>query len=305
MLNRTRPASRRRSTPRWASPTGSRRVSVSGGAGTPASSACPAPLPVRLGDGHVRRHPVGSPLLGRDRAAPLVDRRPALPDHGGASARADRDGGSTPEDRPHHDARYDVVLEPAPRCRSRSASARSSARRVPSTSNPSIGPAPARAEPGSRSPGVTLTEPMVDRLGIRIMDTGVAEVDHRADVLNSSNSIQGGVLAFVAEVAAQSLATEHAGRTFVVDDLDVRYLRAARSARAGGGVGAAVLRDRRDRRSGDPGSRCRQPHGVVRRRPVCRARRVTIRRARSCPTWWERTPPPARAPRGSGGHPGA
>ena len=52
---------------------------------------------------------------------------------------------------------------------------------------------------------------MVDRLGIRIMDTGVAEVDHRADVLNSSNSIQGGVLAFVAEVAAQSLATEHRG----------------------------------------------------------------------------------------------
>jgi uncharacterized protein (TIGR00369 family) len=61
-----------------------------------------------------------------------------------------------------------------------------------------------------------------------MIDTGVADVDHRPDLLNSSNSIQGGVLAFVAEVAAQSLATAHAGRTFVVDDLDIRYLRAAR-----------------------------------------------------------------------------
>ena len=71
-------------------------------------------------------------------------------------------------------------------------------------------------------------EPFTDRVGIRMVDTGVAEVDHRSDVLNSSNSIQGGVLAFVAEVAAQSLATAHGGRTFVVDDLDIRYLRAAR-----------------------------------------------------------------------------
>ena len=55
-------------------------------------------------------HAVGSPLLGRDRAAPLVDRRPALPDPLRASARPDRDGGSTPEDRPHHDAGEDVVL---------------------------------------------------------------------------------------------------------------------------------------------------------------------------------------------------
>jgi uncharacterized protein (TIGR00369 family) len=79
-----------------------------------------------------------------------------------------------------------------------------------------------------RASRVTLTEPLVDRVGIRAIDTGVAEVDRRSDVLNSSDSIQGGVLAFVAEVAAQSLATAHGGRTFVVDDLDIRYLRAAR-----------------------------------------------------------------------------
>ncbi len=84
------------------------------------------------------------------------------------------------------------------------------------------------AQPEDGAAGVTLMEPFTDRVGIRMVDTGVAEVDHRSDVLNSSNSIQGGVLAFVAEVAAQSLATAHGGRTFVVDDLDIRYLRAAR-----------------------------------------------------------------------------
>jgi acyl-coenzyme A thioesterase PaaI-like protein len=161
------------------------------------------------------------------------------------------------------------------------------------------------AEAGGRTPGVTLTEPFAGRVGIRMIDTGVAEVDRRADVLNSSNSIQGGVLAFVAEVAAQSLATEHAGRTFVVDDLDVLPpLRPCRP-RAGRGARVGVLRDRRNRRSGNPRSRRRQPHAVVCHRAVCRGRRVTIRPARSGPTWWERTPPPDRAPRGSGGHPAA
>ncbi len=92
------------------------------------------------------------------------------------------------------------------------------------------------AQPDDGAAGVTLTEPFTDRVGIRMIDTGVAEVDHRPDVLNSSNSIQGGVLAFVAEVAAQSLATAHGGRTFVVDDLDIRYLRAGtrRARRARG-----------------------------------------------------------------------
>jgi uncharacterized protein (TIGR00369 family) len=75
---------------------------------------------------------------------------------------------------------------------------------------------------------LTLAQPFADRLGIRMVDAGVAEADHRADLLNTSDSIQGGVLALVAEVAAQSLASAAAGRTFVVDDLDVRYLRSAR-----------------------------------------------------------------------------
>jgi uncharacterized protein (TIGR00369 family) len=83
-------------------------------------------------------------------------------------------------------------------------------------------------EPADPATGVTMTRPLADRVGIRVIDAGVAEVDHRADLLNSSSSIQGGVVAFVAEVAAQSLATARAGRMFVVDDLDVRYLRSAR-----------------------------------------------------------------------------
>ena len=36
------------------------------------------------------------------------------------------------------------------------------------------------------------------------------------------------MLALIAELAAQSIATAEAGRTFVVDDIDIRYLRAAR-----------------------------------------------------------------------------
>ena len=75
---------------------------------------------------------------------------------------------------------------------------------------------------------LTLTQPFTDRLGIRIVEPGVADADHRPDLLNTSDSIQGGVLALIAEVAAQSLATAEAGRTFVVDDLDIRYLRSAR-----------------------------------------------------------------------------
>jgi uncharacterized protein (TIGR00369 family) len=74
---------------------------------------------------------------------------------------------------------------------------------------------------------LTLTQPFSERLGIRVVEPGVADADHRPDLLNTSDSIQGGVLALVAEMAAQSLATAEAGRTFVVDDLDIRYLRSA------------------------------------------------------------------------------
>ena len=80
---------------------------------------------------------------------------------------------------------------------------------------------------------LSLTQPFTERLGIRIVEPGVADADHRPDLLNSSDSIQGGVLALIAEVAAQSLATAEGGRTFVVDDLDIRYLRAAQWVRRG------------------------------------------------------------------------
>ena len=87
--------------------------------------------------------------------------------------------------------------------------------------------------------GPTLTQPYAERLGIRTPEPGVAEADHRPDLLNTSNSIQGGVLALIAELAAQSIATAEAGRTFVVDDLDIRYL-ARRAYRSGARRGATA-----------------------------------------------------------------
>ena len=157
------------------------------------------------------------------------------------------------------------------------------------------------AQPDDGASGVTLTEPFTDRVGIRVIDAGVAEVDHRSDVLNSSNSIQGGVLAFVAEVAAQSLATAHGGRTFVVDDLDIRYLRAARSvppreARLLHASESGVVVEVETRDRVPTTARCRtSARGVSRSTRSDQAERDPV------PHAWERTPPPGPDPRDSAG----
>ena len=118
---------------------------------------------------------------------------------------------------------------------------------------------------------LSLTQPFTERLGIRIVEPGVADADHRPDLLNSSDSIQGGVLALIAEVAAQSLATAEGGRTFVVDDLDIRYLRAARVGPARAQARLLHLTDTRaDPRGRDPRSGGRQPHRLVRKRALQR-----------------------------------
>lgn len=74
----------------------------------------------------------------------------------------------------------------------------------------------------------TLAVPFTERLALDVHAPGVAEVPLRADLTNSTGTIQGGVLALLGEMAAQTIASAAAGRTFVVDDLDVRYLRASR-----------------------------------------------------------------------------
>jgi uncharacterized protein (TIGR00369 family) len=73
-----------------------------------------------------------------------------------------------------------------------------------------------------------LNMPFVDRAAIKVFEPGVAEASLRADLMNATGSIQGGILALLGEVAAYSLASEVSGMAFVVDDLEVRYLRAAR-----------------------------------------------------------------------------
>jgi uncharacterized protein (TIGR00369 family) len=70
--------------------------------------------------------------------------------------------------------------------------------------------------------------PFHERVAYTHLEPGVGEVPLRADLTNATGTIQGGVLALLGEMAAQTIASSMAGRTFVVDDLDVRYLRAAR-----------------------------------------------------------------------------
>jgi acyl-coenzyme A thioesterase PaaI-like protein len=73
-----------------------------------------------------------------------------------------------------------------------------------------------------------LSEPFPDRVGLRVLAPGVTELPLRLDLMNATESLQGGVVALLGEVAAQTGATAAAGRLHVVDHLDVRYLAAAR-----------------------------------------------------------------------------
>ena len=73
-----------------------------------------------------------------------------------------------------------------------------------------------------------LSEPFPDRVGLRVVEPGTTEMDLRLDLMNATESLQGGLVALLGEVAAQTGATAAAGRLHVVDHLDVRYLAAAR-----------------------------------------------------------------------------
>ena len=69
----------------------------------------------------------------------------------------------------------------------------------------------------------TMQVPLHERVGARFVEPGVVEVPRSPDVLNPADTIQGGVVALVAELAALSVADGA-----VVRELDVRYLRATR-----------------------------------------------------------------------------
>lgn len=68
----------------------------------------------------------------------------------------------------------------------------------------------------------SISVPLPELVGARVPAPGVAEVDHRPYVVQGSGALQGGVVALLAELAAESLATGP------VLDLDTRYLSTVR-----------------------------------------------------------------------------
>jgi acyl-coenzyme A thioesterase PaaI-like protein len=71
-----------------------------------------------------------------------------------------------------------------------------------------------------------LTEPLVEASGIQVLDAaaGVVEVPVTPELRNPAGTMQGAMVALVAEVAAEELAATRTDRSVVVTDLDVRYL---------------------------------------------------------------------------------
>jgi acyl-coenzyme A thioesterase PaaI-like protein len=98
---------------------------------------------------------------------------------------------------------------------------------------------------GTRLERELLSVPFAERVALRMLEPGVGEAYLREDLTNSTGTIQGGVLALLGEMAAHTLVSDHAGRTFVVDDLDIRYLRAARVGPARSSAQIVALDDDR------------------------------------------------------------
>ena len=71
-----------------------------------------------------------------------------------------------------------------------------------------------------------LTEPLVEASGIEVLDAaaGVVEVRVTPELRNPAGTMQGAMVALVAEVAAEQLAATRTDASVVVTELDVRYL---------------------------------------------------------------------------------
>jgi acyl-coenzyme A thioesterase PaaI-like protein len=101
---------------------------------------------------------------------------------------------------------------------------------------------------GTRSPlatGARLTVPFAERVGCERRGPGVAALPHSDEVLNASNTINGGLIALAAEEAVLSLSSPGAS----LSSLDLRYLQPARVgpavavAEARHGLGRVEVRD--------------------------------------------------------------
>jgi acyl-coenzyme A thioesterase PaaI-like protein len=62
--------------------------------------------------------------------------------------------------------------------------------------------------------------------GVRVLDgpAGVVEIDVTPSVRNPAGTLQGAIVALVAECAAEELVGSRVGRPVVVTELDLRYL---------------------------------------------------------------------------------
>lgn len=84
---------------------------------------------------------------------------------------------------------------------------------------------------GMRTEG-SISVPLPELVGARVPAPGVAEIEHRPYVVQGSGALQGGIVALLAEMAAESLGDGP------VVDLDTRYLSTVRV-----GPGRAVATD--------------------------------------------------------------
>lgn len=101
---------------------------------------------------------------------------------------------------------------------------------------------------GMRTTG-SLPVPMADHVGARVVAPGMVEIDRRPFVIQASGTLQGGIVALLGELAAESLV----GRPVL--DLDTRYLATIRvgpaRAEATAVGGAHVRVEVRDTGNGD------------------------------------------------------
>ncbi len=73
----------------------------------------------------------------------------------------------------------------------------------------------------------TLARPLREEAGIEVIEAsqGVVQVGITPDLLNPAGTLQGAMVALVAEAAAEDLLAARFQSSFVVTDLDLRYLR--------------------------------------------------------------------------------
>lgn len=75
-------------------------------------------------------------------------------------------------------------------------------------------------------PASTLTQPYLDRAGVRILDAaaGVVEIDNHDYVRNSFGTLNGGMVASLIALAGEQTARAALGPELVATDLDVHYV---------------------------------------------------------------------------------